>query len=430
MAGTVQPLDTYVRRVVDTDLDDLLVGLPAISLEGPKAVGKTATAQQRATTVYRLDDPDLLEVVRADSSRLATGPPPILVDEWQRHPPAWDVVRRAVDQGAGPGHFLLTGSATPSDHPTHSGAGRIVRLRIRPLTLMERGVATPTVSLHDLLSGTRPHLEGTTSIRLDDYVTEILAGGFPGMRTPVKRVQRAALDGYIDRIVDTDLPELGIEIRRPATLRRWLTAYAAVTATSASYEKIRDAATAGEGQKPAKTTTIPYREALERIWVLEPLAAWAPTHNHLSRLVHAPKHHLADPALAARLIGIGREALLSGHGPSAHPRDGTFLGSLFESLTTLEVRVFAQAADARVFHFRTKGGAREIDLIIERDDGHIVAIEVKLSAIVDDDDVTHLHWLHQRLGDQLLDAVVVTTGQHAYRRSDGIGVVPLALLGP
>ncbi|MFP4636180.1 MAG: DUF4143 domain-containing protein, partial [Nitriliruptoraceae bacterium] len=160
------------------------------------------------------------------------------------------------------------------------------------------------------------------------------------------------------------------------------------------------------------------------------LEAWAPTHNHLSRLVHAPKHHLTDPALAARLVGIGRQALLDGQGPSSVPRDGTFLGSLFESLATLSVRVFAQAADARVSHFRTKGGEREVDLIVERDDQRIVAIEVKLSATVEDADVKHLNWLQQRLGDQLLDACVVTTGQHAYRRLDGIGVVPLALLGP
>jgi uncharacterized protein len=423
-------MDQYVRRVVDTELDELLVGLPAISLEGPKGVGKTATAVQRAGTIYRLDDPGMLEVVRADLGRLTSGPPPILVDEWQRHPPSWDVVRRDVDRAGQPGHFLLTGSATPTDHPTHSGAGRIVRLRVRPMTLPERGVATPSASVRTLLGGTRPPLEGTTTVRLDDYVTEILAGGFPGMRGPVDRVRRAALDGYIDRILDTDLPELGVEIRHPATLRRWLAAYAAATATSASYEKIRDAATAGEGQKPAKTTTIPYREALERMWVLEPLEAWAPTHSHLSRLVYAPKHHLADPALAARLVGIGREALLSGQGPAAVPRDGTFLGSLFESMATLSVRVFAQAADARVFHFRTRGGEREVDLIIERDDQHIVAIEVKLSATVEDDDVKHLNWLTQRLGDQMLDAVVVTTGQHAYRRPDGIAVVPLALLGP
>lgn len=428
--STVRPMSEYSQRVVDAELDELLVGLPAISIEGAKGVGKTATAERRAGTTYRLDEPGTLEVVGADLTRLTEGAPPILVDEWQRLPASWDVVRRSVDADGRPGRFLLTGSATPTRHPTHSGAGRIVRLRMRPLTLAERGVGTPTVSLAGLLGGDRPALSGTTAIRLDTYVAEILTGGFPGMRNPIPRVRRAAIDGYLDNIVEVDLPEVGIEVRHPGTLRRWMTAYAAATATATAYDRIRDAATAGESQKPAKTTTIAYREALERVWLLEPLEAWSPSENPLSRLVSSPKHHLVDPALAARLVGVGDRALLSGDGPTAIPRAGTFLGSLFESLAALSVRVFAQSADARVFHLRTKGGEHEVDFIVERDDRRVVAVEAKLSETVDDHDVAHLRWLQRRLGGQLLDAVVVTTGRHAYRRRDGIGVVPLSLLGP
>lgn len=420
----------YRRRIVDDELDALLAGLPAIALEGPKAVGKTATATQRARTVHRLDDPSTLEVMGADPGRVTAGTPPVLIDEWQRLPASWDLVRRAVDEDGRPGRFLLTGSASPTVRPTHSGAGRIVRLRMRPLTLTERGVCRPTVSLAALLSGSRPDLAGTSPLGLAALVDELVAGGFPGMRGGEARVRRAALDGYLARIVDTELPELGVEVRRPATLRRWLAAYAAATATSASHERVRDAATADTGRPPARTTTIPYREALERLWVLEPLDAWLPSGRHLTRLTAAPKHHLTDPALAARLLGLGRSALLAGDGPTAIPRDGTFLGALFESLATLTVRVLAQAAEARVAHFRTAGGEREVDLVVERGDGAVVALEVKLSATVDDHDVRHLRWLAGRVGDGLLDAVVLTTGTHAYRRPDGIGVVPLALLGP
>lgn len=420
----------YVPRVIDAELDELIGGVAAIALEGPKGVGKTATAARRAHTTCRLDDPDTLAVIRADTARLAAGDPPILIDEWQRYPSSWDIIRRAVDQDNHPGRFLLTGSALPKERPAHSGAARIIRARMRPQTLGERCVETPSVSLAELLRGARPTLTGTTDVRLDGYVAEILAGGFPGMRRSSGRSQRASLAGYLDRILDTDLPEIGVEVRHPATMRRWLTAYAAATATTASYEKIRDAATAGDGDKPAKTTTIPYREALERIWVLEPLDAWAPSKNHLTRLTASPKHHLTDPALAARLVGATSRSLLAGDGPTAIPSDGTFLGALFESLTALSVRVFAQAAEARVSHFRTRGGEREVDFIVERDDGAVVPIEVKLAETIDDRDVRHLQWLQRELGDQILDAVVVTTGHHAYRRPDGIGVVPLALLGP
>lgn len=420
----------YRRRVVDSELDELLSGLPAISLDGAKGVGKTATAERRANTIYRLDEPGVLEVVGAQASRLADGTPPILIDEWQRFPPSWDVVRRAVDRDRRAGRFILTGSATPSPQPTHSGAGRIVTLHVRPMALCERGVGRPTVSLSALLRGGRPALSGATEVCLQDYVDEILAGGFPGMRNLSARAGRAALSGYLDRIVDADLREIGVEVRRPSTLLRWLTAYAAATSTVTSYDKIRGAATPGEEAKPAKTTAIAYREALERIWVLDPLAGWAPTHSHLHRLTMAPKHHLADPALAARLVGLGAGALLSGDGPAAVPRDGTFLGALFESLGTLSVRVFAQAAEARVFHFRTRGGEHEVDLIVERDDHRIVAMEVKMAETVVDDDVRHLRWLQEKLGEQVIDSVVLTTGAHAFRRDDGIAVVPLALLGP
>ncbi len=316
MGHVVRPLQGYRPRVVDAELDELLGGLAALSVEGAKGVGKTRTARRRAGSSVALDDPEALEVVRARPNRLTEGREPIVLDEWQRYPPSWDVVRRAVDSDPRPGRFILTGSAAPAARPTHSGAGRIVPLRMRPLTLAERGVEEPTVSTAGLLSGSRPDTAGTTDIALEDYTSEILTGGFPGIRHPSPRVQRAALDGYLERIIDADLPELGIEVRNPSKLRRWIRAYAAATATNASYEKIRAAATGGEATKPAKTTTIPYRDALERLWILDPVPAWAPTANHLLRLTASPKHHLVDPALAARLAGVDAGALLRGAGLS------------------------------------------------------------------------------------------------------------------
>ena len=420
----------YQQRVVDSELDSLLMSLSALSLEGPKGVGKTTTARRRAGSVFQLDDPGVLEIVLAEPDRFIGEKPPIVIDEWQLYPASWDVVRRSVDDDDSPGRFILTGSATPTTKPTHSGAGRIVPIRMRPLTLVERGFSTPTVSLSELLTGTRPALRGTTDITLSDYTEEIIAGGFPGIRHTSHRAQRTALDGYLERIVDRDVPELGVEVRNPNRLRRWLRAYAAATATTTSYEKIGAASSGGEETKPAKRTAAAYREALERIWILDSVPAWAPTNSHLNRLIASPKHHLADPALAARLVGADAASLLRGQGALTVPRDGTFLGSLFESLATLCVRVFAQNAEARTSHFRTRGGEREIDLIIVRDDQRVVAIETKLTHNVTNDDVAHLIWLRQKLGDTLLDAIVLSTGREAYRRADGIGVVPLSLLGP
>ena len=422
--------ESYLRRIVDDELDELLAGLPAVTLDGPKAVGKTATALRRVATVYRLDDDAERSIAQADPSRLLEGDRPILIDEWQRLPESFDRVRRAVDDGAGPGSFLLTGSASPTDPSAHSGAGRIVRMRLRPMTLAERAIAVPTVSLAQLLRGGQPSLAGRTDVGLQHYVDEILRSGFPGIHALSGRLLRTQLDGYLERIVDRDFEDLGHQVRRPATLRRWMTAYAAATATSASFEKIRDAASSGRDEKPTRATTQPYRDVLERLWILDPVPAWLPTRNQLARLSSPPKHHLADPALAARLLGVDADWLLRGRpaGPPM-PRDGTLLGALFESLVTLCVRVYAQAAEARIAHLRTWSGDREVDLIVERG-GQTLAIEVKLGQVVDDRDVRHLLWLRATLGDDLTDAVVVTTGQAAYRRPDGIGVIPAALLGP
>lgn len=421
----------YLPRVVDAELDDLLSGLPAVAVEGPKGVGKTETATRRANTVVALDDPAIQAIARAHLAQILSGPKPVLLDEWQLFPAVWDAVRRAVDRNGKANQFLLTGSASPSSAPTHSGAGRIVSVRMRPLALSERGVGKPTVSLRELLRGTPSPIGGETRMVLGDYVDEIIASGFPGIRTLKGRALRAQLDGYLQRIVDRDFAEQGLGVRNPQALLRWMAAYAAATSTTATFETVRNAATSGEGQQLAKTTVQPYRDILERLWIVDPVPAWLPSRNHINRLSQPPKHHLADPALAVRLLGLDRDALLAGKesGPPV-PRDGTLLGHLFESLVTLSVRVFAQAAEAQVRHLRLKGGAREIDLIVERADQRVLAIEVKLSSAIDDADTKHLRWLRDQIGTDLLDAVVINTGSRAYRRADGIAVIPAALLGP
>lgn len=422
----------YFRRVIDDELDALLPELPAIAIDGPKGVGKTATAMNRARTVYRLDNPDTLQLVTADTSQLSTGDTPILIDEHQRWEPSWDLVRRAVDEDSSPGRFLLTGSATPRHPSTHSGAGRIVSMRMRPMTLPERGLVVPTISLSGLLNGTAGRIEGESAFGLDDYAHAIVRGGLPGTQRMSDRAARLALAGYTQLIVDRDVPEAGLGVRNPTQMRAWLRALAAATATTASWESLRDAATPGRGEKPARSTTTPWTDALERTWISDPIEPWLPGLNHLGRLGATAKHHLADPALACALLGMDEEDLLTGRRPEpAAPRDGVFLGALFESLVALTVRVFAQAAEASVGHLRRRNGDHEVDFVVTGHDRRRVAVEAKLSALVDDRDVRHLLWLKGELGDELTDMVVITTGKNAYRRQqDGVAVVPLALLGP
>jgi predicted AAA+ superfamily ATPase len=300
---------------------------------------------------------------------------------------------------------------------------------MRPLCFAERERAEPSVSFGALVDGNAPTIAGRCALGLSDYVDEIVRGGWPGMRRYSGAALLAQLDSYLDRIVDHDLPEAGHRVRRPASVRAWLRAYAAATATTASWESIRDAATPGHGNKPARGTTLAYTELLTALRVLDPIDAWTPSQNVFARLGAAPKHHLADPALAARLLDRTTRHLLTGDERGVpRPREGTLLGNLFESLVALSVRTHAQASRAPVFHLRADSGRREVDFIVEHEGG-VLAIEAKLSATIDDGDVRHLVALRAELGDRWIDGVVINTGPEAYRRPDGIAVIPLGLLG-
>jgi len=421
---------TYIRRIIDDKLDQLVPQLAAIAIEGAKGVGKTATAQQRAASVFDMTVSQQRLVLEADTSLLATAQPPVLVDEWQLVPATWDQVKRCVDDDPSGGRFLLTGSATPGPGVRiHSGAGRIVSFLLRPLSLPERGIATPSVSLRDQLTGGTPAISGQSSVRLPEYAEEIVASGFPGIRQLPRQARRLQLDSYLRRVVDRDLADNGVVVRQPTALTQWLTAYAAATATTASYSTILDAATPGEGDKPARQSVSVYREALERQFLLEPLPAWLPAMSPLRRLAQAPKHHLVDPALAARLLSVDVDSLLKGEGQTIQVKDGPLLGALFESLAVQTVRVLAQANDATVWHLRTKGGEHEVDIIVQGDDGRVVAYEVKLNPAVSDKETVHLRWLRDQWPQKVADVAVITTGEWAYRRADGVAMVPLALLG-
>jgi len=365
--------------------------------------------------------------LEANPRLLLSRPRPLLIDEWQNVPEVWDVVRHAVDWDLSGGQFLLAGSATPRAGATaHSGAGRIGRLRMRPMTLEERGVGEPAVSLTNLLEGGREQLHGQTDVGLSRYVEEILASGFPALRSLSGRVRRFQLDSYLRNAVDRDVPEQGLAARRPDALMVWLRAYAAATSSTVGYSQILDAATPGQGDKPVGSTADAYRRVLESLWLLDPVPAWEIGGSQFTRLARSPKHYLADPSLAARLLGLNEAKLLGTGGGPVGPEGRTVLGSMFESLATLCIRVAAQAAKADVGHLRTRDGDHEVDLVVTREDGAVLAIEVKAAGAVNDGDAKHLQWLRKQMGQRLIDSIIVNTGTAAYRRPDGVGIVPFA----
>jgi hypothetical protein len=428
MRSVTSFVGTYVPRIVDQDLDELLKEFPAVLLDGPKAVGKTMTAEQRSRTVRRLDDPMVAAIVRADPGVVAHDEPPVLLDEWQRICNLWDFVRRAADAGAPPASYLLTGSAPVPG--THSLAARIATLRMRPLCLAERLETQSTVSMRSLIAGNKSEFSGQSELVLSDYVDEIFNSGLPGIRKLEGQSRVEQLDDYIDCVTDHDLRENGYRIRGPENVRLWLRAYAAATATTTSWERIRVAANRGVEQKLAKSTTIRYVDLLTRLRILDPLKAWSPSLNQLTRLTVAPKHYLVDPALALRLLQVSKQSLLSGE-KLGEPvvNDGAFLGQIFESLAALTVRTTAQSVGAEVSHLRTRDGVHEVDFIVEKDGG-IVGIEAKVGVGATPSDFKQLHWLREQLGDRFIDGFVINTGAEAYRDSaTGFGVVPLALLG-
>jgi len=426
------PETPYVPRILDARLRDDLATLPAVVVEGPKAVGKTRTAQRLVSSEFRLARAEVAQNLAGGTDVIEKAAPPVLIDEWQRVPRIWDDVREWVDADPTPGRFLLTGSAAPRDVPMHSGAGRIVSMRMRPLSLAERDFDRPSVSVAELVNGSGAEVGGATEAGLADYVAEITASGFPAIRSlGSSKARSRALDGYVDAIVTKEFPDQGLMVRKPEALLGWMRGYALATGSTSSYNAILDAATTGESDKPAKSTALAYRDTLASLWMLDPVPAWRPVANGPGvPLASSPKHFLADPALATRLLDVDDVTLVAGSRlDPLGPQAGPLLGRLFEALVALNLQTYAQACDARLSHLRTANGQHEVDFLVTRRD-RVVAIEVKLARSVDGRDVRHLNWLESVLPAYRVTKVCVTTGPWAFTRDDGVHVVPAALLGP
>lgn len=424
-------------RLIDKYLLDLMTEVPAIAVEGLKGVGKSVSASRHSNTVFELDQLRDKTLIENDMSILSKEPPPVLIDEWQKIPAVWDFVRRSVDKQGQPGAFLLTGSAKNTNLDIHSGAGRILKLRMYPLSLEERGIENPTVFLSALLNQEKQCsalISGTTSINFSVYMDEILASGLPAIRnyTPIRR--RQMLSTYLEYLLSHEFSQQGIKIRQPRLLMRWLTAYAAATSSDAGYSEILDAATAGEGEKPSAKTTSAYREALERLWLIDELPVWLRGEDYFSRLKVTPKHYLADPAFTAQLLNFDIETLTRGKNSKNiaetmfDDRKGAITGRLFESLIQLSLRTYTTVNDATLSYIRTRNGDHEVDFIISKGK-KVVAIEVKMKQEIAGGDVKNLLWLKETMKDDLTDMLVICTGPVAYRRDDGVAVVPAALLG-
>lgn len=421
--GLTLTMPNYKSRIADRLLQDALTALGAVVIEGPKACGKTETARQLAASEVLLDlDSEALEAASIDPRLVLDGAAPRLIDEWQREPRVWDAVRREVDRRAAAGQFILTGSATPSDEASqHSGAGRIAIVAMRPMTLYEQGFSSGQVSLGDLLDGHEPS-SGRAALQLADYAERIVIGGWPGLLAASPSEALQFIRGYLTTIIERDVDLISGARRDPRRMRRFLQAYAQLTAHPAALSTIVSRAAGERSETPSRWTATPYLDALRRLMIVDEVEAWDPELRSRTRLIGIPKRHLVDPSLAAALLRASPRRLL---------QDLKTLGFLFESLATRDLRVYAAAKEASVFHYRERGGELEVDLIVEREDGAWLAVEVKLGGRQIDRAAAALTRLATTRAKRPPAAlVVVSATEYAYMRPDGIFVVPLGLLGP
>jgi uncharacterized protein len=407
----------YLPRLVDPVLAELAADHPAILLVGPRACGKTTTASRHCAGRLRLDRPAEAAVVKADpDAALAFGPFPLLIDEWQAAPDVLGAVKRAVDDGAPPGHFVLTGSSqadlTVAGWPA---TGRLIRLAMYGLTERELEGTPAQASVIDRLvsAGLDGITVPTDPPDIRGYVARALRGGFP--EAALARTERAAgrwLTSYIDQFVSRDASLVGA-VRDPMKLRRYLQAAAANTAGTPTLKTLIDAV------EIDRSTANSYDALLERVLVTERVPAWSA--NLLNRLVRLPKRYLIDSAFSGPLLGIDARAVL---------RNGDLLGRIIDTFAAAQLRTECTVSELnpRMFHLRDGNGEHEVDILIELADGRVIAIEVKADAAPGPDSAEHLRWLREKIGSRFILGLVLHTGPRAFRFDPAILAVPICAL--
>jgi predicted AAA+ superfamily ATPase len=415
----------YMSRIADKVLVDALRSSGAVLIEGPKWCGKTWTAQQKAASVLYMQDPDnsaaYLETASIKPSLLLDGTVPRLLDEWQMAPVLWDAVRHAVDQRGDVGQFILTGSAVPADDAIlHSGTGRIVRRKMRPMSLFESLESSGTVSLMDLFAGAQ-NIAVKSKLSLESLVFALARGGWPASIGKPEQVALAQVYDYVDAVINTDISRVdGVE-KNPARVRSLLRSYARNIATPASMITLRDDIAADDTSVSEKTIAA-YLTALTRIHVVEELPAWSPALRSKTAIRSAVTRHFVDPSIAVAALRTSPAGLLG---------DFETLGLLFESLCVRDLRIYASAHDGELFHYRDKSGL-EADAVVNLKDGRWGAVEVKMGVKEIDDAARHLISLAQKIDeDKMMKPsflMVLTATEFGYRRDDGVLVVPIGCL--
>jgi uncharacterized protein len=403
----------YVPRLADTLLEQALRAMPGVLVAGPRASGKSTTAQRMVRSVVRLDDPRQAQAFHSDpDAALRQFPEPILLDEWQMVPQVLGAVKRAIDDDFRPGRFVLTGSAVALDHASMwPGTGRLATIDMWPMTQRELTDGLKRASFLDRVIQGRLDLDPIET-DLVDLVRRVLRGGFPQAALSNPLTTTAMLDGYHRQLIERDM-RVDAPRRDPIKIGRLLDALAAMTAGTVQENTLIEAAGL------TRPTFDHYEMLLSDLGVLDRVPAFAS--NRLDRLVKTPKRYLTDTGLAGSIIGLDQEGVF---------RDGDALGRLLDTFVAAQLRpeLSAMNGQPRLAHLRTEKGAQEIDLIIDLGRHGLIAIEVKSSNSPTAKHARHLCWLRDQIGDRFVRGLVLHSGPMTYRLDDRIHAIPIAAL--
>jgi len=412
----------YLKRFTDKLLVSRLQSSGAVLIEGTKGCGKTETAKQVSASVVRFDADEQVKIkMEIDPMTILIGDTPRLLDEWQEYPQIWNYVRREVDERKQKGQFILTGSATPDDKAKrHSGAGRFSKIKMRPMSLYEKGWSTGEISLEELMKGNAPVSE-SVPFDLGEFAEKITLGGWPGM------IGAGAVEGlrfasdYMALIAEVDLSKVSDKRRDPYKVTRLLQSLARNISTEVTLSALSKD-TGGSDADLDDETVADYLSALERLMAVDNLPAWN-THIRSSDMLRkSPKRHFADPSMAVGALGLSLDKLTD---------DLNYFGLLFESLVIRDIRIYADANGGKAFHYRDSRGL-EIDTIVEYANGTWGAFEIKLGIGAVDAAASNLLKFADKIDIDKAKApsalTVITGNGFAHRRLDGVNVVPISVL--
>ena len=419
----------YRNRVVDAILQEKLEGKGAVLIEGPKWCGKTTTAEQIAKSILYMDDPQTKEqnvnMAALNPKRLLSGETPRLIDEWQIAPKLWDAIRFEVDHRDDLGQFVLTGSAVPPDTKeiTHSGTGRFSWLMMRPMSLYESGESTGEVSLSRLFEG-KGEVDGESKLDLERIAFLICRGGWPrsiDMRDKIALNQ--AID-YYDAVVHSDINRADGVVKDPERVKRLMRSLARNQGQQIANTAIAADIAANNESTINQETVASYISALKKIFVVEDMPAWNPNLRSKSAIRTSDTRYFVDASIAAAALGIGPNDLIN---------DLNTMGFLFETMCVRDLRVYAEALGGSVYHFRNKAGL-ECDAVVHLRNGSYGLIEIKLGGEkLIREGVETLTSLTEsidtsKMKEPAFRMILTAADQYAYRREDGICIVPVGCL--